>query len=496
MIRLPARQEAKVCQLCFFLLVCTLSIAQPASDEPSRIASAIRTGDYTRALQLLSPALRRSPGDAQLWTMQGVAYDRQGNKKEALTAFEHALKIAPNAVPALQGAVQILFDSGDRRAIPWLQRLLSLRPHDTTSHGMLAVLEYQQGDCGKALPHFEKAASLFQDQVEALHAYAICLVRSKQPDKAAGILKHTVELKRDDPRELRLLASVQLMAQEPSESLVTLKPLLDANVQDVEVLELASAAYEGVHETDNAVDALRRAILLEPTNTSLYGDFAALSVAHQSFQVGINVLNDGLALQPQSAELYFARGMLYAQLSNYDKAQADFETAYRLDPKQSLTTAAQSMLAVQQSDLDGALRTVEQKLAQRPNDAALLYLKADILIQQGAENGSPKFQTALRSAQRSVTLNPRLAAAHAVLGRLYLQSEDYPKAVIECRKALEWNSKDQATLYRLIQALRKTEHHGEVPELMKQLAQLHEESLRDEKERSRYRLVEGGAATP
>jgi len=358
------------------------------------------------------------------------------------------------------------------------------------------VLEYQQGDCDRALPHFEKAAPLFQAQVDALHAYAVCLVRSKQLERATTIVKRTAELKPGDSQELRLLASIQLMANHPEAAIAALQPMLSSDTQDVEALELASSAYEAVHDTDKAVDALRRAILLQPANSGLYVDFANLSASHQSFQVGINVVNDGLALQPQSAPLYFARRMLYAQLSNFEKAQEDFATAYRLDPTQSLTTAAQGMLAVQQSDLSGALRTVEQKLAEKPDDAVLLYLRADILTQEGAEKGSESFATALRSAKRAVTLNPRLAAAHAVLGKLYLQSDDYPGAISECRRSLDLNPKDQATLYRLIQALRKTEHSNEVPGLLKQLAQLHEEATREEHDRNRYRLVEGTAATP
>lgn len=494
---MAASPRIRKCAVGFlFQLVCALAFTQSGVNEQSRIATAIRDGNYRGALELLGPALRRSPGDAQLWTMQGVAYDRQGDKKRALAAFKHALNIAPNAIPALEGAAQIEFDAGDPGAIAVLERLARLRPENTTTHGMLAVLEYQQGHCDRALPHFERAAPLFQSQVEALHANAVCLVRSKQLEKAAAILKRTAELKPGDSQELRLLASIELMANHPDAAIAALQPMLSSDTQDVGALELASSAYEAVHDTDKAVDALRRAILLQPTNSALYVDFANLSSAHQSFQVGVNVVNDGLALQPQSAPLYFARGMLYAQLSNFEKAQADFETAYRLDPTQSLTTAAQGMLAVQQSDLSGALRTLEQKLAEKPDDAVLLYLRADILTQEGAEKGSESFTIALRSAKRAVALNPRLAAAHAVLGKLYLQSDDYPSAISECRRSLDLNPKDQATLYRLIQALRKTEHNNEVPGLLKQLAQLHQEATREEHNRNRYRLVEGAATTP
>ena len=113
--------------------------AQQVGGDGARIAEAIRGEDYSQALRLLGPALRHSPNDAQLWTMQGVAYERQGNRKEALTSFTRALKIAPGTIPALRGAVQIEFDAGSPRAIPLLQRLLQLRPDDITSHAMLAA---------------------------------------------------------------------------------------------------------------------------------------------------------------------------------------------------------------------------------------------------------------------------------------------------------------------------------------------------------------------
>ena len=66
--------------------------------------------------------------------------------------------------------------------------------------------------------------------------------------------------------------------------------------------------------------------------SNLYLDFATIAFAHQSFQVGIDIVSDGLTLQPQAASLYVARGVLYVQLAEYDKAEADFERANQLDP--------------------------------------------------------------------------------------------------------------------------------------------------------------------
>jgi tetratricopeptide (TPR) repeat protein len=317
-------------------------------------------------------------------------------------------------------------------------------------------------------------------------------VRLKQLDKAATVFQRALALNPDDRQERALLASIQVITHQPQNAIVTLRPLLGPD-PDAATLELASEAYEDAGDTDRAVEALRAAILLDPTNVHFYLDFAAVSAAHQSFQVGINVVNDGIGLQPNAAQLYFARGVLYIQIGQYDIAQADFEKAYELDPSQSLSVAAQGLAAADANDLDRALATVQAKLARRPDDPVLLYLEADVLAQKGLEPGTPDFQKAMRSAKRAVALQPQLGPAHAVLAKLYLQAGQYRQSLDQCRKALAIDPKDQTSLYRLIQALRKTGNNVEIPSLLKRLAQLRQEATIEERKRSRFKLVEGEA---
>ncbi|MGC2185326.1 MAG: tetratricopeptide repeat protein [Terriglobales bacterium] len=463
------------------------AFGQATQERVEQISSALQNKQFQTALELLRPALQTSPGNAQLWAMQGFAYAGEGHKQEALTSFHGALKISPDYLPALKGAIQIEYENGSAAAIPLLQRVLRQQPGDSTSHAMAAVLEYQQGNCASAVGHFEKAGALFDSQIEGLHAYATCLVKLKQPDKAATVFERALALNPSDHRERRLLASVQLMAHKPQDALATLGPLPQA---DAETLELASRAYEVLKDTPQAVSTLRQAILLDPQNVNLYLDFANLCYAHDSAQVGVNVVSDGISLQPKAAPLYFARGVLYVQLAEYDKGQADFEKAYELDPSQSLSSAAQGLAAAQQNDLDRALAKVQASLARKPNDAIMLYLQADILNQKGAEPGTPEFQAAMRSARQAVALQPGLGAARGVLATLYLQEGRYKDAIEQCRKALQSDPKDRTAVYHLIQALRKTDNNAEIPELLKRLAQLRQQAAKETSERYQYKLVE------
>jgi tetratricopeptide (TPR) repeat protein len=474
----------------FFFLAC--ASAQTAADRSDAIAAALQSRDFDKALELLRPALQEFPSNAQLWAMQGAAYAGENKRKEALASFQKSLQISPEYLPALQGAAQIEFEASNPAAIPLILRVLRLRPDDRTGHGMLAILEYQQGNCAAAVPHFEKAGSLFDSHASALNAYGVCLVRLKQLDRAIAVFERAAARQPDDPQQRRLLASVQLMAHKPQDALTTLQPALQGN-PDADTLDVASAAYEDAGATDQAVSMLRQAILLDPRNLNLYLDFAHICYDHNSYQVGVDVITDGIGQLPQDAPLYLTRGVLYVRLAQFDKAEADFDKAQELDPRQALSSAAQGIAAMQSNDLDRALKTVQARLARKPNDPLLLYLQADFLLQKGAVPGTPEFQLAMRSAKKAVSLQPGLSDARGVLGKIYLQTGQYQDAIEQCRKALDNDPKNQTAVYHLIQALRKTGKTQEIPDLLKRLAQLREQATQDERQRDRYKLVEGDA---
>jgi tetratricopeptide (TPR) repeat protein len=472
------------------ILAATCIIAQTPANSVRSASSALRAGQFDKALDLLQDALKANPRSAQLWTLKGIALSGKGEKSSATEAFRRALNLSPDYLPALEGAAQIAYNSGSKDAQPLLEHILTLRPQDPTSHAMLAVLASRRGDCARAVPHFEQGGDLVDSQPEALQQYGACLVRLKQMDKAIAVFERTLALPNADPNARYRLASLQMMAQHAKDAIKTLAPLLNENRADVEVQELAAMAYEATGNTPEAVRILRLAILADPHRVNLYLDFANIALDHQSYQVGVDMINAGLQAEPKAAALYVARGILYVHLAQYESAEADFAKADQIDPKQSIGFAAEGLAAVQKNDPDVALATVRSKLAKRPNDAFLIYLKADILTQRGPEPGSAEFREATECAKQAIALRPSLAAAHDVLAKLYLQAGENKGAAEQSRKALASDPKDQTALYHLIQALRKSGQTREIPDLLKQLAELRMASTREEGEHNRYKLVE------
>ncbi len=481
----------------FYLFVCLSALpvgvgGQTGTESLNSITSAMQNHDFQRALQLLGPALEKSPRNPQLWTFRGLAYSGEHDSKSALASYKHAITISPDYLPALEGAAQIEYEGGDRDAVPLLRHILRLRPDDATPHAMLAVLAEKNNDCSTAVENYAASGPLLNSQPEALRGYGICLLKLNRPDKAIAVFQQLVDAAPENSRLRQGLASVQLAAAKPNDAIATLRPLLVAG-PDVNTMRIAAAAFEAKKDTPSAVKILHDAIVKDPRQIGLYADFAEIALDHQSFQAGVEMINAGIRLMPEAAPLYLARGVLYVQLAQYESAEADFEKAEQLDPKMGMSAAAQGMLAEEQNQKDPnrALETVHTKLAKHPGDAFLWYLQAAILSQRSPDRGSPDFEKGLDSAKRAVALQPSLEAAHNVLAKYYLDAGQNALAAKECHLVLEKKPSDQSALYHLIVALRKTGDQSEIPDLLKRLAKARQEATREEGEQNRYKLVVG-----
>jgi tetratricopeptide (TPR) repeat protein len=462
------------------------------TDNTQAIQSALRGRDFGQALQLLQPELRNAPRNPKLWMLQGLAYEGLDKNHEALTSFSKALAIAPDYLPALEGAADLEFKAGSPHAIPHLNRILQQLPNDPTTHAMLATLAYKQHDCPTAVKHFAQGERIIGNQPAALAAYGDCLMDLQRAHEAIPIFQQLLAQFPKNSHARYDLAVVQNADHDAKGAVETLQPLLEQKEPDPDAMALASSAYEQQGNTPKAVALLRQAIVLNPKNVKYYLDFATLSFNHQSFKVGIDMVNVGLKQLPKAAPLYVARGVLYIQLAQYDKGEADFQTAMRLDPSQASSAVAQGMAQIQSSNLDEALGTVNAQLKLHPKEAFLYYLKAQILVRKGTPVGSAEFKEAVAAATKATQLDPASVLPRDVLSNLYLSSGQLDLAIEQCRLALKGNPADQEALYHLIQALRQSGKgsKAEMAALVKKLAELRNQSRQQESTTNKYQLYE------
>jgi tetratricopeptide (TPR) repeat protein len=464
---------------------------QQSAPSVAAIESLIRSRQYDQALQTARFALKSKPLDFRLWTLEGIIYSMQGKADDAQAGFGKALRISPQYVPALKGQVQILYQQNDKRAIPLLERILKADASDQTAHEMLAVFERREDSCAQAINHFLASRDTTESHTESLEAYGYCLVQLKKFQDAIPVFQKLVAMLPDRPYPRYDLAVVLVESNQHEDALKSLEPLLTPEQQDPDILSLASQAAEATKDTPKAVALLRQAIVLNSSSQDYYVAFATLCLDHESFQTGIDMINAGLAHIPDAAALYISRGLLYAQLTEYDKAETDFARAGQLDSKQSMSAYAADLAQVQKNDPNEALRRVRVQLKVHPESARLHFLLAQLLVNNDPDPDSEPYRDAMKENLRALELQPDLVIARDLLASMYMRGGRYEETIEQCRTALKYAPDDETATYRLMIALRHTGNKDELPSLVKRLSELHQQSLKNETDRKRFRLELG-----
>ncbi|MFY9854278.1 MAG: tetratricopeptide repeat protein [Terracidiphilus sp.] len=492
-----ARQQARnlILAACLMAALPLSVLAQTAAVSVSAVLEALQKGQYPDALRLSAELVRTEPQSYKAWTLRAVALEKSGQPKEALAAYEQALKLDPDYLPALEGAAQLSYKSQSAQAIPLLRQIVSLQPANSTAHAMLGTLEYRHGNYAQAAIDFAAADEAIRTQPNALMAYALCLAHVNRFPDAIARLQQVLVLRPNDAEASYDLALLQWRSDDSAAALSTLQPLLDARAADGRTLRLAAAIHESNGETPNAVELLRTAILANPDDPNSYVEFATLSFTHGSYAVGIDMVNIGLTRLPNSAALYMARGVLYGQNGDFEKAMADFEHAHKLDPGSSMASSAEGIAQSQRHNHEAALQDFRRQVREHPRDALAYYLLAEALSWSSPDakqsDDTNSVAEAISTAKKSIVLDPHLAEAYDLLASLELQADQHEQAVKACRAALAINPKDQQAVYSLILARRKTGDKAELKDLVQRLTDLRKAENEDNNRKSRYgQLIE------
>ena len=475
------------------ILTSGLALPQAANTSVEAIKSLIRSKDYDQALLRTRSALRQKPGDYPLWTIEGVVLSITQHRPEALKAFDKALSLAPTYTPALQGKAELLYQAQDDRAIPVFEKLLKANPSDQTAYEMYAVLQARRGECPSSIAHFRRSEKVIANHPSSLEAYGDCLAQTKQSHKAIAVFNQLIALVPKETYPKYDLAVLLIETKQYDEAIKILEPLLSPDQTDPDIFSLASEAYEALGDTPRAVALLHQAIVQRPSTARYYTAFALLCFDHESFQVGIDMINAGLQRISDDASLYLSRGLLYAQLAQYEKAEADFRMAQSLDSEQALSSYAIDLAQLEKHQPERALSKVRSQLKEHPESALHHYLLASLLERNSSDNRTRAIKEAMESALEAVKLKPDFVQARDLLASLYQQSGQYALAIQQCRLVLRYAPSDHSALYHLIILLRHSdnrEDRNQVQVLVKRLSEAQQASLQKDTNRKRFKFTE------
>jgi Tfp pilus assembly protein PilF len=315
------------------LMLTTQAIAQEDGypDESFRLADQyIAAQDLPKARAALEKGLKRVPDHAGGWVNLGNIMLIEQDWVGAQSSFEQALTVDPAHYLAMNGMGTALLGLEDYDpAIEWFLRAVETKPEYITpliNLGRISVLRNQ------AAP--------------AIKYYALALEvdpNAREPNLALA--------------ELHIIGELYQHVDK------YLLPVLAANPEDVEALELQGRSLLGQGLPLRALDPLLRAQQADPAVVSTQRLVGIACMNTEQWGCAEDAFRAAIVLQPDDAQLHLELGQLYrtAGQETWDRAMWHFNKTSQLDP--SLASPWFEMAALEE-DL------------QRPEDASVHYERA------------------------------------------------------------------------------------------------------------------------
>lgn len=190
-------------------LPAALSVARDAVQRHPNSAASLRVkgmielrmSQYTDAVRSYERARRLDPSNAEANRGLAVAQASAGLTSEALSTFEHGLKLFPKDALHLQEYAKFLVKAAEAgsneaklRAVKLLTQAVSLDSTLPEPHYLLGQLALQEGKPRDALQHLNQAAKLDPKDSKVHFALSKVYRQLDQPDEAARQLRIFQEL--------------------------------------------------------------------------------------------------------------------------------------------------------------------------------------------------------------------------------------------------------------------------------------------------------------
>jgi tetratricopeptide (TPR) repeat protein len=430
------------------VIICLLALSVVGQDNSNRIAEhaqvaqkAQREGDFATAIREFAILSRLLPEVAEVHSNLGVAYYFHKQRREALAAFDKALRLKPDLVSALIFSGIANYElSKPAQSSRLLERAVKLSPADPLVHTWLAHSYASQSRFPEAADHFLIASQHSPNDVDIWYGLGqVYLELGRQQIKRLG------EVAPNGARILQLAGDQWLLRGE--------------HVRALELYQEALNRQPGLFEIQQIIGQL-----LELQNRSQPADLSpplpapaaspspedAYYLAATEFRVRAQRAFERISAH--GADSYRAHQVLAESLLAQERlgeALVEYRAALKLKPDLAGIHLAMGNLMMSQGRATEALEEYRAELRVRPDDPEVYYRMARALIVQG------KGEDAEAALNRALTSEDCPPAAQRELGRIYFGRGQAAKAVVALSTYIATTANDASAHFLLMQAYRR-----------------------------------------
>ena len=370
--------------------------------------------DYKAAIAVLKKAPRQT-GD--LLAELGYTYELAGMKKESADTYAKAADLSPKEINIQLSAAQAEMRNGDLdKTRTFLSRATTLDANHYRLHeirGDLARMERRDGDAVReylaslaAMPESPVEGILFPTQVrlELINTYKDLGDDAAATQQLQIARQELGKLQVEGPERvlyLALRASIKSLSDDPAGAEADLKEALrlDANNDNV-TLQYGSLLWKIGRKAE------AKQMYLSLLKRDEKNRYALEALGYLSRDEGNNkdaemYFNRMAAAYPNDYVPYLALGDMFTTAREFDKADANYQKAWKLAPTNSLIIANGSNAAIEARKIDLAGEWVSRATGTMKNDPRIMRETERYLFHKG------RFAESARLGQQVVQKLPK-----------------------------------------------------------------------------------------
>ncbi len=418
-------------------------------DDPNRIAQqhaqaaqqAQQAGDFATAIREFTILSRLLPDVAEVHSNLGVAYYFHKQRREALAAFEKALRLKPDLVSALIFSGIANYDlSKPVPATKLLERAVELSPADPLAQTWLAHSYAAQSRYREAVEHFLAASERSPNDVDIWYGLGQAYMELGRQE-----VERLTEIAPKGARIIQLAGDLWLLRAEPGKALALYQEALKRRPGLTEVQQIVGQLLGQQGKSQPAevspLPPVTAAASPSPEDVHYLAATEFRERAHRAFE----------RISALGANSYRAHQVLAESLQAQEhvgEALVEYRAVLNLKPDLAGIHREIGDLLMSEGKATEALEEYRAELLLRPNDPQIYYRMGRALIVLG------KGEDAEASLNKALALGDSPPAAHKELGRIYVNRGQHAKAVQSLSTYLASAANDALAHYLLMRAYR------------------------------------------
>ncbi len=455
-------------------------------------------GDLAGADVALDVLLSHDPENGAAWALVGDIRMGQQKLDEALVAYDKAIAFQPNNYGTLFKRALLSLQSGNYEAAQAdTTALLRIAPQHPGANYIQGLIHFQAGKYGEAITAFSVAEPAFKQFPLVLFFLGSAQLVEGNLDQAAVQAARFQIIAPQSIRGRKLLATIRLQRGKYEDVQELLRPVLDANPDDVDALNLMSNALLRDGKTHEGITLLSRVAELQPDSPVAQvrlgagllmggkGDDAAqhmetaLELNPEFQQADILLVMNQLQKQDyeaaiEAAQAYRRRnltsttplnllGRVYQAAGQQDKARDSFEKALKFDVGDPAANHNLAQMAVAREDLVAARQYYVTILEHHEDYLTALVQLALLDAREGNK------ESLVELLEQAIEAHPGAIEPRLLLGRYYL-SEGRPEKVAPLFATMEEVQKQSPQVLQLMALAQLSQkEHGEAQFTLEQL---------------------------